>query len=159
MRSPLDDVPIPPSKDLENASQRLVFWAGFFLLIFALGYLIVFPNHEKESFSEVSWVDRPHFVAQTDGPLETGFIVFSVRLRSFEKENVSYRVNVQYEGRTIATKNISLNVSESKSIDFSIPVQGKLDSQNQIHVVVAKPNQDSNASTAVSLELVGYFSN
>ncbi len=157
MRSPLDDVPVPPANDVERTSLRLVFWSGFFLLLFAAGYLIVFPNHEKENFSELTWVDRPHFVVSENGSPNTGSIVFSIRLHSFEKENTSYRVNIQYEGRTIATKNVSLAVGEIQTVDFSIAAKGTLDSQNQIHVLVTKPSADANKSNDAPLELTGYF--
>ncbi len=157
MRSPLDDVPAAPANEVEFASQRLVFWAGFFLLIFALAYLVVLPFRAADSFTTLEWADSPHFVTQKNGPPNTGDIIFSVRLHSHETVNTSYRVNIQYEGKTIASKNVSLDVNESRVIDFSIATKGELDSYNQIHVLVTKPGADVNANDDAPLELVGYF--
>jgi uncharacterized membrane protein len=146
--------------DAEHSSLHVLFLAAFFLLFFALAYLAIFPNHESESFTTISWESPPAYVSTGALSDETGTILFSIRLTSFEHENTLYRVNVQFEGRTLATQNVSLNVNEFKRVDFSIPVRGTLDVQNQIHVVVTKP--DVNASAVKDdalLELVGYFSN
>lgn len=157
MRSPLDDVPAAPVLGVENASLRLVFWAVFFLLIFALAYLAIMPLRVPDSYTTLAWNDSPHFVVQEDGPPNTGHIVFSLALHSFERENTSYRVNIQYEGKTIASKNVSLATGELQLVDFSIPTKGELDSYNQIHVLVTKPGADVNANNDAPLELVGYF--
>lgn len=159
MRSPLDDVPPSPALNSENASTRIVGMAALALLFFALAYLVVFPNHEYAPFTTLAWESPPAFAAD-DSASNTGKIIFSIRLSSFENENMLYRVTVQYEGRTAATQNVSLSVNESKRVDFSIPVRGTLDEQNQIRVIASKTGADASAAKDDALlELVGYFSN
>lgn len=159
MRSPLDDVPPLSSLSVENASLRVLFVAAIILLLFALTYLIVFPNRSPESYSTLTWGDTPSFVSETNSTFNRGRIVFSIHLSSFEKSETFYRANIEYEGRTVATKNVSLFPGEKKLIDFSIPVKGLLDAQNQIRVAVTKPSADVNANKDDGLlELIGYFS-
>lgn len=159
VRSPLDDVPSPPSRAVEQVSLRVLVHVCVVLLILVLLYLAILPNRAAPSFSTLSWAEVPRFEAENVA-LNTGRIIFSVNVSSFETRETSYRVNVQYEGRTVATQNVSLVSGSSRTIDFSIPVKGNLDEQNQILVSVTKPSvrADENASTdVVPLELVGYF--
>ena len=159
VRSPLDDVPSPPSRAVENASLRVLMQACVVLLILVVLYLAILPNRPAPSFSTLTWAEVPRYSIENPAQ-NTGRIIFSVYLSSFEVSDTSYRVNVQFEGKTVATQNVSLASTSSRKIDFSIPVKGNLDEQNQILVSVTKPSvrADENASqNDIPLELVGYF--
>ncbi len=158
MRPPLDDVSPAPSLSVENASLRVLLFASIILLLLVLAYLFFLPNRLVERYSTLEWGSLPSFVSEMNSPLQRGQILFSIQLSSFEENDTSYRINVEYEGRTVATKNVSLLPQNTQTVDFSIPVQGTLDSQNQIRVVVTKPSLDSNKTKDDGLlELVGYF--
>ncbi len=152
MQSPLDDVPAHKDALVERDSVRILVVFTLVMLAFALGYLIIFPNREAASFSDVQWAHYPSLVKEDTSQR----VDYSILLRSFEKETTSYLVTVFFDGQTNLTKKVSLLPGGTKILDFSTPIEGELVEQTQVKVVITRPNEDTNASPREALELVGY---
>lgn len=146
MRSPLDDVPKPPSFQVESASVRVLGVIVLFLVLFVAGYLFFLPNHNAEGYSTLAWGEIPVFMRDGNSSVSNvGNFVFSVELSSFELREMLYRVSVEYDSRILATKNVSLFPRSRELLDFSIPVQLVSVKNNELRVRVSKINSDVNA--------------
>ena len=117
MQSPLDDVSASREKSQEKVLAQLGVGVSLVLLVFALGYLIIFPFHEEEGFSDVQWSTFPQI--QTASNVST--VNFSILIRSQEKESTSYHVNVKLDGKFAATQNVTVDPFVVRELIFSLP--------------------------------------
>lgn len=154
--SPETDSPhsfLSAEKEADSTGIQLVFVVAGILLLFALGFLIVYPTQEKPAYSELFWTAPP--VLAVDG---NGFVLtFGVRVNSMERTSIDYHLDVDIEGSLALVKDFALAPGQDQTIDFRIPINGNFQAKNELRVTLTRAGADDDDKPRQTLEILDWF--
>ncbi len=137
---------------IESEMIGLVGMLAALLLVFALGYLIVYPNHAQPGYSAMYWNQTPSLSGLNEKPI----ILFSVELESHELSVSRYTMKAYVEEKIVAYKIVDLNANHKQEISFTVPVAEDWLGKKQIKVTAQKIVDSNTQKSAPVLELIDW---
>lgn len=129
------------SELVEAHGIRLLGIIAIALMVIVAGIWVWKSSLPAPAYTELIFISSP-----AD---ENNVIVFSVQLNSFESKDLRVDMNAYFNGELVSRKKVELDTGQQKSVRFSIPVQGSIQSDVEVVVNVQRFLEDGNVFKSV----------
>lgn len=141
--------------DNHSGEMEMIGLAGIvalLLLVFAIGYMVVYPNHAEAGYSALYWNQIPRVSVEDDSRV----IIFSAELESHELSVSKYTMKAYVEDKLSTLELVDLNANKKEEITFTITIPDSWSGQKKIRVTAQRVSDSNTQKAAPILEIVDW---